>query len=116
MIESENIRNNTIEYCLTRLLMTRFYDTENDCLTTSAIDRYDTLDEALEASIGYGGGFSLPDEFKPYWFFDYRPSMICELVFGQADGMDTYVIPKSISKKVCLKIWNEKKVGQMTLF
>lgn len=106
-----------VDWCAYRLLYTTYFCIDSGRKTNPVIDTSLSLMEALQEAVGLGGGTWIPDTFKPYWMFNYFPSLSIELL----KTVDDKVITEAVSKKRLLysaeKIWNEKKkIGQLVLF
>jgi hypothetical protein len=89
------------------------FDCSKNC-NVKALTIHKDFNELIGAVFGLGGGFTLPDSFKPYWLFEYKRSLDCELV---DEEMNTIKIPRRKTIAILRSIWDvEKKSGQLELF
>lgn len=106
-----------VDWCAYRLLYTQYFDVQSHKKTEPVIETSTSIIEALQKAVGLGGGTWIPDAFKPYWMFNYFPSLTIELL----KTIDGKVITEVVSKKILLlsaaRLWNNnKKTGQLSLF
>lgn len=79
------------------------------------INKFDTLEEAINFSIHLGGGHSFTHPIGGFWFFEYEKGIKITLL---KKGGFEYSVPKAIFLKEAEKIWIEikHKSFQLQLF
>lgn len=85
-------------------------------LTWDAIDKYNTLEEALEYSIYLGGGSSFWPERQDYWSYEYNTDFT--IVLNKRGSDEEVTISRKRFMGVARGVWNDLKHNskQLQLF
>jgi hypothetical protein len=103
--------NEVIEFVARRVMYSR-------CVfgkPTMAVHHFNSVDECIENHQKGGHGYTLPDEFLPYFLVEhhYRGAGF-EVV--KTKTLETTIVPRSRLKAACKVIWDRERAKQLTLF
>lgn len=101
--------NEVIEFVAHRVMHSR-------CVIGSpilAVHHFDSVDECIENHRGGGRGYTLPDEFLPYFLVEHHRAGF-DVV--KTKTIETTMVPRSRLKAACQAIWDRERSNQLTLF